>query len=106
MLGFAEEDIEGFEFNPMALLHGEQYTEIRKPIPTKGTFVTTAKISNIYDKGSGATLLIDAESKDESGQVVLFNQFTLFIRGMGGFGGDRGPSSESSFNIPFSPSIH
>lgn len=86
--------VPGLSFNPMMLLHGEQYMELKEPLPTEGTLTTDAKISQIYDKGKGAVVIIDTTSKDDAGNEILFNQITLFIRGIGGWGGDRGPSTK------------
>lgn len=83
--------VPGIEFNPMMLLHGEQYLELRAPIPTGGTLTSSPKVGAIYDKGKGAVVLVDVDTADEAGNVVAFNQFTVFLRGEGGFGGDRGP---------------
>lgn len=35
-------------------LHGEQYLEIRSPLPPAATVVTTAQLVDIQDKGKGA----------------------------------------------------
>jgi 3-hydroxyacyl-CoA dehydrogenase/3a,7a,12a-trihydroxy-5b-cholest-24-enoyl-CoA hydratase len=88
----------GLTFNPMALVHGEQSLELRAPIPTSGRVICKPRISAIYDKGSGALLVIDVPCYDEQGRTIAVNQSSMFIRGIGGFGGERGPSSDA--NLP------
>jgi len=83
--------IEGMSFNPMMLLHGEQDITLHKPLPTEAKAETSGRISGIYDKGKGATVVIDADTKDANGELLCTNRFTAFIRGEGGFGGDPGP---------------
>ena len=86
------------QVNPLMLLHGEQRIELRKPIPASGKLTTTPTIRAIYDKGSGALIVVDAETADERGEVLFLNTFAAFVRGEGGFGGDRGPSGAR--NVP------
>ncbi|MCA9951013.1 MAG: SCP2 sterol-binding domain-containing protein, partial [Anaerolineales bacterium] len=90
--------VPGLKFNPMMLLHGEQYLELKRPLPLTATITTNAKIAQIYDKGSGALVYVDVVSSDEKGAEVAFNRVSLFIRGIGNFGGERGPSSK--INLP------
>jgi len=83
--------MEGMDFNLAMLLHGEQYLELFKPIPVEGKLISYPKISGIYDKVKGALVEIDVTTKDAKGEELFMNRFSTFIRGEGGFGGDRGP---------------
>lgn len=80
-------------FNPAMLVHGEQGIELHRPIPVEGTVRTTSEITGIFDKGSGAVIATRSESVDAgSGEPLFTTTSSVFIRGEGGFGGDRGPS--------------
>ena len=81
------------------LLHGGQSIELHAPIPVAGTVESVAEIVGIYDKGSAAVIVMETESKDaESGTPMWTTRSSTFIRGAGGFGGDRGPSGKK--NVP------
>jgi len=88
--------IPGQSLNLLEVLHGEHYLELRRPLPAKGMIVNAATISQIYDKGSGALIIVDISSSDADGEHLAFNQASLFIRGRGSFGGERGPSSREN----------
>jgi len=94
--------VPGLRFNPALLLHGEQRVELRRPLPTKAAVTHRARIADIYDKGTAALVLLDVRSYDESGEELAFNRSSLFIRGLGGFGGERGPSG-GGFALPERP---
>ena len=80
------------------VLHGEQYTEIKRPLPPHATLHHKAKLRTVYDKGENAIAVIDVHSFDENDDELAYNEITFFLRGCGGWGGDRGPSADE--NVP------
>ncbi len=81
------------DLNPVMILHGEQGIKLNKPIPVKGRLTTAGKVTGVYDKGKGALVVIESETKDEQGEVLFVNTAGVFVRGAGGFGGERGPGA-------------
>jgi acyl dehydratase len=81
-------------FDPAMLVHGEQSIALHRPIPPQGEVTTTTTVSGIYDKGSGALVVMSSQSLDANDGTPLFStSSSLFIRGEGGFGGPRGPEN-------------
>jgi acyl dehydratase len=83
--------VPGVQVNPMMILHGEQDLEIHKPIPVDAKATHTARITDIFDRVKGASIVVEAKSSDDAGQPLFTNRFSAYVRGEGGFGGDRGP---------------
>lgn len=86
------------QVNPAMVLHGEQGITLFGPIPTSGTLTTRAIPKAVYDKGKGAVVVVETETTDSAGKLLFRNTSSIFVRGEGGFGGDRGPSGEK--NVP------
>ena len=86
------------DVNYSKMVHGEQRVVLHKPLPTKATVLSTSKISNIYDKGKAALVILEniAVDKDD-GKPVFTNISKLFFRDEGGWGGDRGPVDKIEF---------
>jgi acyl dehydratase len=83
-------------FNPFMLVHGEQAFELHAPLPVEGQISTVTTITGIYDKGSGAVIATESVSTDKATGTALFtNRASVFIRGEGGWGGERGPSGKA-----------
>lgn len=86
-------------FNPAMLVHGEQTVELFGELPVSGKVSTVQEVVGIYDKGKGAVIALESVSTDVStGQPLFKNRMSAFIRGEGGWGGDRGPSGPQ--NVP------
>ena len=86
-------------FDFAMLVHGEQAIELHRPIPIEGTLESVGEITGIYDKGSGAVIVTEATSKlVDTGEPLFTTRASVFIRGEGGFGGERGPSGRR--NMP------
>ncbi len=88
----------GMNFGFDRLLHGEQYTEIKRPLPSHAKLKHTFTLKSAYDKDPNAVVTIAISSKDESGEEIIYNEMTAFVRGAGGWGGERGASPE--INVP------
>jgi acyl dehydratase len=79
-------------FDPAKAVHGEQSIRLAGPLPPEGRVRTTSRLTGIFDKGSGAVVTVESRSVDAvSGAPRFSTTSSLFVRGAGGFGGDRGP---------------
>ena len=83
----------GLSFNFAMLLHGEQDIEIHQPIPPEAAVTSAGEIVGIYDKGKAALVVLEVKTRDEAGNPLFTNRFSLFLRGEGGFGGESGPKA-------------
>jgi acyl dehydratase len=90
-LGGVMGGVPGLKFNPALLLHGEQDIEIHRPLPVAAKLESQARIAGLYDKGKAALAVLEIATKEEGGAPLFTNRFSLFLRGEGGFGGERGP---------------
>ena len=87
------------DFNWAMLVHGEQGVRLHQPLPVSGTVSSQTEITGIYDKGQGALVVMETRSTDVgTGEPLFDTMMSAFIRGEGGFGGDRGPSGPQ--NVP------
>ncbi|MBW2280661.1 MAG: MaoC family dehydratase N-terminal domain-containing protein [Deltaproteobacteria bacterium] len=82
-------------FNPALLVHGEQGIELLGEIPTEGEVESQGRCTAVWDKGSGAVVEMESTSVDvATGEPLLKTRMSVFLRGEGGFGGERGPSAK------------
>jgi len=82
----------GVDVDLARVLHGGQTIALHRPIPVQGKAVATGRIAAVYDKGKAAILVMRTEVADAEGPLWT-NDAQIFVRGEGGWGGDRGPSA-------------
>jgi acyl dehydratase len=84
-------------FDWAGLVHGSQAVELHRPLPVEGRLRAVSRLTGIYDKGTAAVVVIDTDADDaDTGESLFTTTSSLFIRGEGGWGGDRGPSAPRS----------
>ena len=89
----------GLNYGLDRVLHGEQYTELLRPLPPHAKLRHQGRIKDIFDKGKNALVVTDIRTFDAAtGEELVRNELTTFVRGAGGWGGERGPSSD--INVP------
>lgn len=88
----------GLDIDPMMILHGEQSITCHREIPPDCTARVTGRISELWDKEKAAVLGCEGAVEDDQGPLFT-TKAMLFVRGAGGFGGERGPST-SGKNTP------
>ncbi|MEU9210033.1 MaoC/PaaZ C-terminal domain-containing protein [Streptomyces sp. NPDC048415] len=82
----------GVDVDLARVLHGGQTIRLHRAIPVEGKAVATGRIAAVYDKGKAAILVMRTEVADADGPLWT-NDAQIFVRGEGGWGGDRGPSA-------------
>jgi acyl dehydratase len=86
----------GIDIELSKVLHASEAVEVPGPIPASGTGIGVTRFTEIWDKGKAAVIWSETTVKDPNGTVLWKQKRSIFARGEGGFGGDRGPSTSQS----------
>jgi acyl dehydratase len=85
-------DLPGCEISLAQVVHGSQSISVAGPIPTSGAATVTTRISEIWDKGKAAVIWQEGMATGPDGEPLWTTRSSIFVRGEGGWGGDRGSS--------------
>ncbi|GIH06246.1 3-alpha,7-alpha,12-alpha-trihydroxy-5-beta-choles t-24-enoyl-CoA hydratase [Rhizocola hellebori] len=77
----------GVDVDLVSALHGRQELTMHKPLPASGAVTATSRIADVYDKGSAAIIVTETTTE------YFTSRISIFVKGEGGFGGVRGPST-------------
>ncbi|GIE85759.1 MaoC/PaaZ C-terminal domain-containing protein [Actinoplanes regularis] len=77
----------GVDVDLARVVHGRQELEIHKPIPVRGGCTARSRIADVHDKGSAAIVVTETVTE------FFTSRISIFVKGEGGFGGDRGPDT-------------
>jgi acyl dehydratase len=83
----------GISIDLQTIVHGSQRIDLAGPVPTSGHATLSTKVTGVYDKGSAAVVVSESTATSSDGQLLWKGTSSIFAKGAGGFGGDRGPSS-------------
>ncbi|MGX6510545.1 MaoC/PaaZ C-terminal domain-containing protein [Rhodococcus sp. SJ-2] len=102
----------GIEIDLAKVVHGSQEVQVHAPIPASGKARTTTRIAEVWDKGKAAVIVQESVTEDLDGNPLWTARSSIFARGEGGFGGERGPSEalalpdrdpDAEFDVPTLP---
>jgi len=82
----------GIDIELSKVLHASEGITVPAPIPPSGTGVAVTRFTEIWDKGKAAVIWSETEVTTPDGAPLWTQKRSIFARGEGGFGGDRGPS--------------
>jgi acyl dehydratase len=85
------------DFDRAKALHAEQSIELHGPLAVAADVNVESRIVGVWDKGSGAVIETETTLHDAgTGALVAVTDGKFFIRGEGGWGGERGPGAPPS----------
>ena len=95
-LGFKEREWGGISWGwPEGMVHGDEGVTLARPLPPEGEADVSMVLAGVYDKGSGALVIVDKKTTlADGGEFLGVTRSGFFIRGQGGFGGPRSPEGE------------
>src|SRR3954469_15591107 len=82
----------GVQISLGQVVHGSQAITVHGPIPTSGTATQSTTLTDVWDKGKAAVIWQEATVRSDDGRDLWTTRSSIFVRGEGGFGGDRGSS--------------
>src|SRR3954470_11743486 len=85
----------GISIDLAKVLHASQRIDLHQPLPTQGSARSVTRVAAIHDKGSAAVIVTETTVTGNDGAPLWTNTSSIFARGEGGFGGERGPSGQA-----------
>ena len=85
-------DLPGCDINLAQVVHGAQSIAVNGPLPTSGSATVRTRISEIWDKGKAAVIWQEGVATAPTGEELWTTRSSMFVKGEGGWGGDRGQS--------------
>jgi acyl dehydratase len=83
----------GVEIDLAKILHASEQVTVPAPLPPSGTARANSRIVEIWDKGKAAVVVLETSVIGMDGSPLWTQRRSIFARGEGGFGGERGPST-------------
>jgi acyl dehydratase len=74
-------------------VHGSQEVQVASPLPPAGSASLTTRIVDVWDKGKAAVIWQEGVATDPGGAELWRVRSSIFVKGEGGWGGDRGEST-------------
>ncbi|MFL0181842.1 MULTISPECIES: MaoC/PaaZ C-terminal domain-containing protein [unclassified Mycobacterium] len=102
----------GVEIDLAKILHASEKVTVPAPLPPSGSARAISRIVEVWDKGKAAVVVLETSVTSTDGTPLWTQHRSIFARGEGGFGGERGPSTSSELpdrapdfevDIPVSP---
>ena len=85
----------GIDIELSRVLHASEAVSVPGPLPPSGSARAVTRITDIWDKGKAAVILNETTVTDPAGNLLWSTKRSIFARGEGGFGGERGPSTSN-----------
>ncbi|MFM8597773.1 MAG: MaoC/PaaZ C-terminal domain-containing protein [Mycobacterium sp.] len=85
----------GIDIELSRVLHASEAVSVPAPLPPSGSGRAVTRITEIWDKGKAAVIVNETTVTDAAGAELWSTSRSIFARGEGGFGGERGPSTSA-----------
>jgi hypothetical protein len=86
----------GIDIELGKVLHASERVEVPAPLPPSGSARAVMRFTDIWDKGKAAVIWSETTVTAPNGTHLWTQQRSIYARGEGGFGGDRGASASDA----------
>jgi acyl dehydratase len=86
----------GIDIELSKVLHASEQVSAPAPLPPSGAAKAVTRFTDIWDKGKSAVIWSETSVTAPDGTLLWTQRRSIFARGEGGFGGERGPSTSAT----------
>jgi acyl dehydratase len=85
----------GIDIELSKVLHASEQVSVPAPLPPSGSAKAVTRFTDIWDKGKAAVIWSETRATAPDGTLLWTQRRSIFARGEGGFGGERGASTNT-----------